>query len=65
MKASHLALWVNEALGLIEEDSYSTRTVITWLHKCGFKLKQDISLSKEWVSSDIYVVFSLGHLLVE
>ena len=43
MKASHLALWVNEALGLIEEDFYSTRTVITWLHKCGFKVKQDIS----------------------
>ena len=46
MKASDLAVWVNDALGLVQEDFYSTRTMITWLHKCGFKVKKDISTSK-------------------
>ena len=39
MKASDLAVVVNETLSLVEEDGYSARTMVTWLHKCGFKVK--------------------------
>ena len=61
MKASDLAVWVNDALGLVQEDFYSTRTMITWLHKCGFKVKKDISTSKGRGCAPTYVVFSLVH----
>ena len=39
MKAADLACWVNEALNLVEEDYYSTKTMVVWLHKCGFQVK--------------------------
>ena len=39
MKASDLASWVNGALELVEEDAYSAKTMLTWLHKCGFKVR--------------------------
>ena len=38
MKASDLARWVNQTLELVEEDGYGTRTMVTWLHRCGFKV---------------------------
>ena len=38
MKASDLARWVNTTLELVEEDGYGTRTMVTWLHRCGFKV---------------------------
>ena len=38
MKASDLARWVNETLELVEEDGYGTRTMVTWLHRCGFSI---------------------------
>ena len=39
MKASDLAGWVNKKLRLVDEDGYSSKTMVLWLHKCGFKVK--------------------------
>ena len=37
MKAADLASWVNNSLNLVEDDFYSSKTIVVWLHKCGFK----------------------------
>ena len=38
MTTNALAEWVNEVLGLSDEDKYGAETVRCWLHRCGFKV---------------------------
>ena len=41
MTAADLAVWVNDKLELVEEDHYSARTMVSWLHLCGFKVSTE------------------------
>ena len=41
MTAADLAVWVNDKLELVEEDHYSARTIVSWLHLCGFKVSTE------------------------
>ena len=47
MTTHALAEWVNEVLGMTDEDKYGAETVRCWLHRCGFKV----------------TTFALAHLL--
>ena len=38
MTTNSLADWVNDLLGLTDENRYTAETVRCWLHRCGFKV---------------------------
>ena len=58
MTAADLAVWVNDKLELVEEDHYSARTMVSWLHLCGFKVSTEYyrltSITFEFFSSSSF-----------